>query len=265
MTEQNPPSGQPTPPPGEPEEPTQPVEGVGPTAHEGSAPPPPGEGETTTFDQTPPPPPGETTTFDQAPPPPPPPAKRSKAPWIIGIAVVLVLVLVGGAITAILQLKGDDKHAIAIPSSAGGMKRDTGKEAELKQQLDAAEQQFKSQAKNVSYVKSGVYNQADKAKGPEGALVFLGAKLKTVQSPTAFVNSFGKQAGSNGFKIDKISAGDGGGKAVCASQATGQKVAICAWATKDSMGELIPTVPGWEADKLATIMLALRADVEKTE
>jgi hypothetical protein len=179
--------------------------------------------------------------------------------------VLLVLVLVGGAVAVILSVTGEDKHAIAITKTAGGMKRDSAKEAELKQQLDAAEAQFKTQAKNVSYVKSGVYNQADKDKGPEGALVFLGAKLKGVQSPTKFVDAFGKQAGSNGFKIDKISAGDGGGKAVCASQASGQKVAICAWATKDSMGELIPTVPGWEADKLAKIMRDLRKDVETTE
>ena len=252
MSAQNPPTGQPTSPTGEPTEPTQPVEGAGPTSSEGAATPPP-------------PPPGDTTTFDQAPPPPAPERKSSKGPLIIGIAVLLVLLLVGGAVAVILNVTGEDKHSIAIPSSAGGMKRDTDKETELKQQLDAAEQQFKTQAKNVSYVKSGVYTQSDKDKGPEGALVFLGAKLNKVQSPTKFVESFGKQAGSNGFKIDKISAGDGGGKAVCASQSQGQKVAICAWATRDSMGELIPTVPGWEADKLAAIMRELRKDVEKTE
>jgi hypothetical protein len=259
MSEQNPPPGQPTPPPGEPGAPSESVEttapitpsaGVGPTASEGDA--------------LPPPPPGETTGFGDAPPP-PPPARKSRAPWIIGVAALLVVVLVAGGAFAIVKLTGEDTHSIATPSSAGGMKRDTAKEAELKQQLDAAEKQFQTQAKNVSYVKSGVYNQANKDKGPEGALVFLGAKLKGVQSPTKFVESFGKQAGTNGFKIDKISAGDGGGKAVCASQATGQKIAICAWATKDSMGELIPTVPGWDSAKLASIMRSLRADVEKSE
>ena len=249
MSEQNPPSGQPTPPPGEPYEPTQPVEGVGPTAGEGAAPPPP---------------PADTTGYGEIPPP-PPPAKKSKAPWIIGVAVLLVLVLVGGAVAVILSVTGEEKHSIAITKTAGGMERDTAKEKELQQQLDAAEQQFKTQAKNVSYVKSGVYNQADKDAGPEGALVFLGAKLNKVQSPTKFVESFGKQAGSNGFKIDKIAAGDGGGKAVCASQASGQKIAICAWATKDSMGELIPTVPGWESKDLAAVMLDLREDVETTD
>jgi hypothetical protein len=255
MSEQNPPPGQPTPP----------AEGVGPTPSDETAPTPPPP-DATVGDATPPPPasPGDTAVAADYPPP-PPPAKKSKAPWIIGISVLLVVVLVGAAVAVILSVKGDDKHSIAIPSSAGGMKRDSAKEAQLKQQLDAAEQQFKTQAKSVSYVKSGIYNQADSKRGPEGALVFLGAKLKTVQSPSKFVDAFGKQAGTNGFKIDKISAGDGDGKAVCASQASGQKIAICAWATKDSMGELIPTVPGWDSAKLGAIMRALRADVEKTE
>ena len=113
-------------------------------------------------------------------------------------------------------------------------------------------------------MKSGVYDQDDTDRGPEGALVFLGAKLKKEQKPTTFVKSFSKQATTNGFKIDKISAGEGGGSAVCAYQSSGQKVAICAWATKDSMGELVPTVPGYDSKQLSKIMLDMRPDVEKT-
>jgi hypothetical protein len=243
MSEQNPP-GQPTP---------TPDEGVGPTTGEAAAPPPP-----------PPAPPAEDTTVASE--PPSPPAKRSRAPWIIGIAALLVVVLVGGAAAVILTLKGDDKHSIAIPSTAGGMKRDTKQEAALKQQLDAAETQFKTQFKDVSYVKSGIYNQADKDKGPQGALVFLGAKVKKSETnASSFVGTLRKQASSNGFKVASVSAGEGGGKAVCASQSSGQKIAICAWATKDSGGELIPTVPGWDSAKLGAIMRDLRQDVEKTD
>jgi hypothetical protein len=243
MSEQNPPEGQPTPPP---------AEGVGPTPSEGAAPPPPPvEGDAT------------ATAADH---PAPPPAKSSKAPWVIGIAVVVVLALVVGGIFAGLAIFKKDEHSIKVPATAGGMKRDSGKEAQLEEQLNAAEQQFKTQAKSVSYVKSAIYNQDDTKRGPEGALVFLGAKLKTTNnSPTKFVESFGKQAGTNGFKVDKIAAGSGGGKAVCASQSSGQKIAICAWATKDSMGELIPTVPGWDSAKLATVMRDLRRDVEKSQ
>ena len=66
-------------------------------------------------------------------------------------------------------------------------------------------------------------------------------------------------------KVSKVAPGDGGGNAVCAYQSTGQKVAVCAWATKDTMGELVPTTPGYDAKQIAKIMIALRADVEKTE
>jgi hypothetical protein len=241
MSDQTPPPGQPTPPP---------AEGVGPTAGQGATPPPPPAG----------------TAVGTAPPPPPAPPKKSKTGLIVAlVAGLVVLALIAGGVVLLIANSGEDKHSITIPSTAGGMKRDKSKETELKQQLDAAESQFKTQAKNVSYVKSGVYTQDDSKRGPEGALVFLGAKLKKVQSPTKFVESFGKQATTNGFKIDKISAGDGGGKAVCAYQSTGQKVAICAWATKDSMGELVPTVPGYDSKQLSKILLDMRPDVEKTE
>ena len=245
MSEQNPP-GQPTP-----EE--EHVEGVGPTASDEAAPPPPPEGD-------------ETAVAGDVPPP-PPPAKSSRSPWIIGVAAVLVVALVAaGAFFGYQALNGEDKHSIAIPSTAGGMKRDTKSETALKQQLDAAETQFKTQFKDVSYVKSGVYTQANKDKGPEGALVFLGAKVKLRdKNASTFVDTLKKQATSNGFKVAAVSPGDNGGKAVCASQSAGQKIAICAWATKDSGGELIPTVPGWDSAKLAAIMRSLRADVEKTD
>jgi hypothetical protein len=245
MSEQTPPSGEPTP---------TPAEGVGPGATEGATPPPP-----------PPVPPSETSGAPPYPPTAPP--KKSRKGLIIGIvAAVVVLALIGGALAAVLVTRGPEKHKIAIPSTAGGMKRDKTQEATLKSQLATAEQQFKTQFTGVSYVKSGVYNQADKARGPEGALVFLGAKMKqSEKNPAKFVDKLRKQATTNGFKVTNVATGDGGGKAVCAEQSTGQKVAICAWATRDSGGELIPTVAGWEAKTLSRVMIALRKDVETTE
>jgi len=246
MSDQTSPPGQPTPPPTE-----GAATGAGVGAGEAAAPPPP---------------PPDDTAFGETPPPPPPPEKKSRAGLIIAVAVVLVLVLIGGAAAVILSVMGEDKHSISIPATAGGMKRDKDKETELKQQLEAAEAQFKTQAKGITYVKYGVYDQDDSKRGPEGSLVFLGAKFKRDEKgPTEFVESFGKQATTNGFKIDKISAGDGGGKAVCAYQSSGQKVAICAWATTDSMGELVPTVPGYDSKQLSKILIDIRGDVEKTE
>jgi len=249
MTEQNPP-GQPTSPPAEPTEGT--VEsGVGPTASEGAAPPPP-------------PPPAETSVEGENPPP-PPPAKSSRKPWVIGVAIVLVLLLVGGGIFAALTILKKDDHAIATPSSAGGMERDSAKEKELKQQLDAAEKQF-NEGKNVDYVRSAVYQQDDTDLGPKSSVLFLGAVLKAEQSPTKWIqDKFIKPAESNGLKIDKISAGNGGGKAVCAYLETGQKGAICAWATKDSIGEVVPVTPGYTRQQVAKLMLDVREDVESTE
>jgi hypothetical protein len=229
MSDQTPPSDQPTPPP---------AEGLGDGADLG----------------------------EQTPPPPPTPAPRSRTGLIIGVVAGLLVLAVIAVLAVVLVVnKGDDTHSIAIPKTAGGMKRDTAKETQLKTQLDTAEKQFKSQFKNVSYVKSGVFNQTDSKRGPEGALVLFGAKLSKPQSPTKFISAFSKQATTNGFKIAKVAPGANGGKAVCAYQSTGQKVAICAWATKDSGAELVPTVAGWDSKQLGKILIALRNDVETTD
>lgn len=241
MSDQTPPPGQPTPPPSE---------GAGVDLDKHAAPPPP--------------PAGGATALGSDPSSPGP--RKSRTGLIIAVIAALVVLAVIAVLVFVFVInKGEEKYAISIPATAGGMKRDSAKEDQLRQQLDAAEKQFKTQAKNVSYVKSGVYNQDDSKRGPAGSLVFLGARLMKVQSPSAFVSSFSKQATTNGFKIDNIPPGDNGGKAVCAYQSKGQKVAICAWATQSSLGELVPTVPGWDAKQLSQVMISLRKDVEKAE
>jgi hypothetical protein len=244
MTEQNPP-GQPTPP----NEPTGATEGDGPTANEGAAPPPP------------PPTPG--TAVDDN--PTPPPASSSRKPWVVGVAVLLVILLVAGGAVAAFTVFKKDNHAIAIPSTAAGMERDKDKETELKAQLDAAEKQF-NEGKNVDYVRSAVFQQDDTDRGPKSSILFLGAVLKAEQSPTKWIDEkFIKPAESNGLKIAKVSAGDAGGQAVCAYLDTGQKGAICSWATKDSIGQVVPITPGYTREQVAKLMLDVREDVESTK
>lgn len=278
MTDQTPPPGQPSSLPGEglgpgdgtatehgdgpgAEPGTSAEHGVGTGAEHGAA----TGAEPTDSAATPPPPLAPThegaSGFEPA-----PAAKRSRKGLIIGlIAGLVALALIAAVVVVVLMNTGDDKHSITIPSKAAGMKRDNAKETELKPQLTPAEKQFKTQFKSVTYVKSGVYTQDDTKRGPKGDLVFLGAKVKSSEKNAAtFVSRFEKQATTNGFKIDKIAPGDNGGKAVCAYQ-TAQKVAVCAWATKDSGGELVPLVPGYDSKKLSKIMIALRSDVEKTE
>lgn len=239
------------PPPAQPPHDGTPASGATPGGAGGATPAPPTEGSGT---------PG-------TPPPPPVPEKKSRKKLVLGIiAALIVLALVAGAaVVAVVTLTGPDKHTLTITKTAGGMTRDSAKETELKTQLDAAEQQFETQAKRVSYVRSGVYDQDDTKRGPKGALVFLGAKIDGQQDPAKFVSSFRKQAGTNGFKTQKVSPGEGGGQAVCAYQGTGQKIAICAWATNDTMGELVPTVPGYDSKQLAALLLDVREDVEKKD
>ncbi len=221
---------------------------------------------------TPPPPPPADPIAESAPPP-PPQEKKSRTGLIIVAAALALLLVAGAAVAGVLLLGGSDTYKIATTKTAGEMKRDTAKEKELKTQLDAAEQQFKTQDTDLGSVTSAVYNQDKDDRGPKGALVFLGGNLKDSdasdetkeKNAAKFLDTIEKQASQNGFKVTKHSVGEDG-KAVCAAQeASGQKIAICAWATNDTRGELIPTVPGWESDKLGKILSAVRADVESSE
>ena len=220
---------------------------------------------------TPPPPPPADTTVEGA--PPPPPAKKNRTGLVIVAAALVLLLVAGAAVVAVLTLGGGSTYKIATTSSAAEMKRDSAKEKELKTQLDAAEQQFKTQDTALGSVTSAVYNQDKDDRGPKGALVFLGGNLKDSdasdetkeKNAAKFLDTIEKQASQNGFKVTKHSVGEDG-KAVCAAQeASGQKIAICAWATNHTRGELIPTVPGWESEKLGKILSDLRADVETSE
>lgn len=179
------------------------------------------------------------------------------------VAGILVLVLIVGAAVAAFLVFSGSSHEISTPSTAGGMKRDTKREQMLETQLSAARKQFQTQLGSAKYVRSAVYLQDDSKRGPKGPLVFLGAHLEKQRSSTDWINTFHKNATANGFKVTDTQAGDGGGKGVCAEQdANGQRVAICAWATDDSIGELIPTVPGYSSSNLGSLMRALRSDVE---
>ena len=259
MSDQTPPSSEPTP---------HPEDGAAGAAEAQPAPAAatPGETPAQTHD--------DATTTAPVPPvaaygeaPPAAPAKSRKGLLIGIIAAVLVVILVAGGAVALVLSKGSDKHTITTPTTAGQMKRDSTKEKALATQLTQAEQQFKTQATGVAYVKSAVYNQTDAKRGPAGGLVFLGAKLSKLvaKNPTTFVASFTKQAKANGLTVTNTAAGSNGGKAVCASVTTPQKVAICAWATQDTVGELVPTVPGYDSAALSNIMRSLRTDVEKSD
>ena len=209
----------------------------------------------------------------QDPPPPPQPTDESKGRGkiIAIVAGVVVLALIAGGLGAFFLLRSD-AHTITTPSTAGAMKRNASQEKALATQLGQAETQFKTQAQgtkkcaSVKSVKSAVYSQSSAKRGPEGSLVFLGAKLsKELDPKTWTTNCFAKLAKTNGLKVTKVSAGDDSGEGVCAAVSTPQKVAICAWATKDTIGELVPTVPGYDAKQLAAIMRDLREDVEQPE
>lgn len=240
MTEQTPPTGEPT---------QTPSEGVATGADEGA----------------PPPPPPTATPLSEE----PPPAKRSRQGLIIGLVAGLVaLVLVAGALTVYFVTRGPETHSITVTSTAGGMKRDKGKEADLKQEIDATAAQFKAQFKGTA-VKTGLYNQDTTSKGPKGQMLFVGFTFDKAsdKNPGKIVDQLRTAAKANKLTITNVDTGDAGGKAVCLASPSdaAQKTASCVWATRDSGGGLFPSVPGYDAKQMGNLMTDVRSDVEKTE
>jgi hypothetical protein len=242
MTEQTPPTGEPT---------ETPTEDVGSGADEGA---------------TPPPPPTATTLSDE---PSRPPEKKSRRGMVIGlVAGLVVIVLVAGALTAFLVTRGPEKHSITVTSTAGGMKRDKSKEADLKQEIDATAAQFKAQFKGTA-VKTGLYNQDSTSKGPKGQMLFVGFTFDkpSDKHPADIVKQLRTAATANKLTVTDVPTGDAGGKAVCLASPSdaAQKTASCVWATRDSGGGLFPSVPGYDAKQMAKLMTDVRSDVEQTE
>ncbi len=147
------------------------------------------------------------------------------------------------------------------------MKRDKAKETELKQQLDAAEKQFKTQVKNVTYVKSAVYNQDDTDRGPKGPLLFLGAKFKSRRrTRRKFVDKL-QQAAKRQRLQDRQDLGRRRRRQgrLRLPQSTGQKARSAPGRPRTPIGELVPDRPRLRRQQLAKIMLDVREDVETTE
>lgn len=190
------------------------------------------------------------------------------------VAVLVALALVGGAgAVALIAFTGDGdvpglgptSHELTLTDTAGGMERDEDVEQELSSQLEAAESQFGQELERgggtVEYTRVGAYDQADEEVGPVGTLVLLGAKTAEQQEPADYIADVVANAEENGYETEEVSAGEDA-VGVCATQDAAQVISICAWATNDTVGQLVPTGAGWTPDQLAPLMVGVRGDVE---
>ena len=75
----------------------------------------------------------------------------------------------------------------------------------LKQQLDAADKQFQTQFKDVTYVKSGLYNQDDTDKRPRGRPALPRRQVQAPgEEPDELRRHLNKHAATNGSRSDRL-------------------------------------------------------------
>jgi hypothetical protein len=190
------------------------------------------------------------------------PARRRSLPLLpLTIAATSVLAIVGVGAAVLDQQATSSSHQIRTPAMAGGLLRDPAQEKALAGPLADAEQRFKAQfASRLHDFGAVVYDQPDAGVGrPAGSLVFLGASIDSSGNPEDFVTAF--RDASQGYRVTEVDVG-AGARGVCAETPTGVHRTYCAWSTGDSIGELLPTVAGWETPRLAALMRDIRADVE---
>jgi hypothetical protein len=183
-------------------------------------------------------------------------------PLVVGGVALLVLLGVGAAVLAAHTTR--TSHQIRTPPSAGGLLRDVTQESVMAERLAASERQFRAQFRGrVDSFGAAVYRNATAVRGgPAGPVVFLGAAIDTSGDPGDFVDAFRTSARSSGYLVRTVAAGPGA-QGVCGESAGAPT--ICAWATGDSVGELLPAVAGWDAPHLATLMRAMRPDLEQSK
>ncbi|MDQ6640876.1 MAG: hypothetical protein M3Y66_00060 [Actinomycetota bacterium] len=181
-------------------------------------------------------------------------------PLTIAGGVLLAGLGVGAAVVD--QHLTSSTHQIRTPVMAGGLLRDPQAEQDLATRLTLAQQQFRAQFPGrLAGTGAVAYDQPFAGAGrPAGPVVFLGVALNTHGDPRDFVAAF--RSGSVGYRVTEVDAGPGA-RGVCAETATsGIHRTYCAWSTGDSVGELVPTVAGWDTTRLASLMRAMRPDVE---
>lgn len=177
------------------------------------------------------------------------------------VAGVTALATLGVAAAVVDQHATTSTHTIRTPAMAGGLLRDPDQEAALRGRLAEAGQRFRAQfSDRLHDFRSVVYSQPDAgANRPAGPIAFLGATIDTNGDAGDFVTAF--RTGALGYRVTEVDVGPGA-EGVCAETSTGIHRTFCAWSTGDSIGELLPTVAGWDTPRLAALMRDIRADVE---
>jgi serine/threonine protein kinase len=159
-------------------------------------------------------------------------------------------------------------HRILAADSAGGWQRDLGGEQTLRSTINQQRSTLNSTARGqLSGVTTAFYkdpNGGTSSTGNPAGVIFIGG-TGPLGDPDNFVSGFRRSATSNtSTTVTEVSAGSGGGKGVCAElRSAGQTISFCAWATEDSFGEIVPTVPGRSTTEMAQLMRTMRPDLEQ--
>jgi hypothetical protein len=175
--------------------------------------------------------------------------------WLgLGAVVVIAAAAIGGIVKFEFgSHQSGPAHELATPATIGDYTRT--KDLERQADVDALKQKLiKATGGQASNFVTAVYESGNSAAGNDTQMVMFVAAHLANADPDAAIAAFKQQY--KGAEV--VSAGPGGGKAVCVQGGTAE--ALCAWFDNDSMGFVDSLT--MKAAALAGEMRAMRPSVE---
>jgi hypothetical protein len=175
--------------------------------------------------------------------------------WLgLGAVVVVAAAAIGGIVKFEFgSHPSGPAHIMVAPAKIGDYTRT--KNVERQADLDALKQKLiKATGGQASGFAAAIYESGNSAAGNNTQMVMVVAAHLANADPDAAIGVFKQQ--NKGAEV--VSAGPGGGKAVCAQ--LGKTEALCAWFDNDSMGFVDSLT--MKAAALAEEMRAMRPSVE---
>ena len=188
--------------------------------------------------------------------PPAPPPKRGIRrfwPWLAGVAAVIVVLIVVGAVAGSNDANPGHDHSLAAPTQTGGYTQITGA---LADRVSSSISTSLGDKYNKNDVRVAVYGKSGSST-PE--FIFLGVHTGQLASrkPIDTIGTFMKGATVN--DASAVDPGPLGGKMSCGTSADSQT--ICAWVDHNTLGALVYV--DLTGSAAAAESLSFRNDAEK--
>ncbi|GLZ07685.1 hypothetical protein Acsp03_51510 [Actinomadura sp. NBRC 104412] len=205
--------------------------------------------------------------------PPPPPRRSSSAGLVIGLILGIGMIFVLLVVVVVVVLAGNSHSIGTPPPTAGGYTRDYSTESRISSQINSQRSIIR---RATDYAIDDVYSAVYESGSDKYLFVGGNGDFDPSDLYREFRSAVNSEISSNvTAAVIPLADAGGDGEAVCASVLNRQSslstysTALCAWATKDTFGTIMPVPEGslstsrsYSYGTVATAMRLMRKDLE---